>query len=104
MTLMAHGPESGATAPRVLVPSQHAPERAGFVAPETTWRASLTRAAIGVDLALLCLAGLAAQLAPSSGPIGNPGYALAVGLAWWAFLSFSRAHEPRFLGDGPEEF
>jgi exopolysaccharide biosynthesis polyprenyl glycosylphosphotransferase len=105
MTLMAHGPSDGdVTLPLGLIPSQHLPERAGFVAPESTWRATFTRAAVVVDLTVLAVAGLLAQLAPSSGPIGNHGYAVLIGLAWWAFLSFSRAHEGRFLGDGPEEF
>jgi exopolysaccharide biosynthesis polyprenyl glycosylphosphotransferase len=104
MTLMADRPDSGVTLSGVAIPTQPVPERAGFVAPETTWRSSFTRAAIGVDLTVLGLAGLAAQFAPSSGPIGNRGYAVVIALAWWAFLSFSRAHEARFLGDGPEEF
>jgi exopolysaccharide biosynthesis polyprenyl glycosylphosphotransferase len=105
MTLMAQGgSESDAVlAATDLIPAQHLPS-ASFVAPKTAWRTAFVKAAMVVDATMLVLAGLLAQLAPSSGPIGNPGYAAVVGLSWWAFLSFGRAHEARFLGDGPEEF
>src|SRR3954469_17009087 len=98
------GSERDAVLSRVgLIPAQHIPS-ASFVAPKTAWRSVFVHAAMAVDAGMLLLAGLLAQLAPSSGPIGNPGYAAVIGLAWWAFLSFCRAHEGRFIGDGPEEF
>src|SRR3954454_18078119 len=105
MKLMAHGgSESEAVLSRVgLIPAQHVPS-ASFVAPKTAWRSVFVHAAMAVDAGMLLLAGLLAQLAPSSGPIGNPGYAAVVAIAWCLFLSFCRAHEARFLGDGPEEF
>jgi exopolysaccharide biosynthesis polyprenyl glycosylphosphotransferase len=116
MTLMAHGPANDDAAPLVAgaIPVQPVsdlaasdllvPVGAPFVAPKTEWRGGLTRKAMATDAAVLGLAGLLAQLAPSSGPIGNPGYAAVLGAVWWVFLSFARAHEVRFLGDGPEEF
>jgi exopolysaccharide biosynthesis polyprenyl glycosylphosphotransferase len=105
MTLMAHGGSEGEAtlSPLGLIPAKYLPSHS-FVAPRTAWRATFTRASMLVDAAVLLLAGLLAQLAPSSGPIGNPGYAATLGLAWWGFLSFARAHEGRFIGDGPEEF
>src|SRR4051812_33564142 len=105
MTLMANGGRDGDVVLSTigLVPAQPIPA-GSFVAPKTAWRTTFVRAAMAVDAGMLLLAGLLAQLAPSSGPIGNPGYAAVIGLAWWAFLSFCRAHEGRFIGDGPEEF
>ena len=106
MTLMAHGPSdsSAAYVPTSLIPAQHIPAGPDFVAPKIVWCDTLTRKAMATDAAVLTAAGLLAQLAPSSGPVGNPGYAALLGAAWWIFLSFARAHEARFLGDGPEEF
>ena len=104
MTLMASGPADNAAARRVAIPAQHIPAGVNVTAPATEWRGALTRNAMVTDAAVLTLAGALAQLAPSSGPIGNPGYAATLGAVWWVFLSFARAHEVRFLGDGPEEF
>src|SRR3954447_14276397 len=105
MTLMANGGRDGDVVLSTigLVPAQPMPA-GSFVAPKTAWRSVFVHAAMAVDAGMLLLAGLLAQLAPSSGPIGNPGYAAVVAIAWWLFLSFCRAHEARFLGDGPEEF
>ena len=106
MTLMAHGgSDRGVSLPGSgLIPLQPIVDRGGFVAPKAVWRARLVRTTISVDVLVLVLTALAAQLAPSSGPIGNPGYAAVIGVVWWAFLSFGRAHEQRFLGEGTEEF
>jgi exopolysaccharide biosynthesis polyprenyl glycosylphosphotransferase len=106
MTLMAHG---GADRDRLLptsalVPAQPTGAAAGFIAPTTPWRTTLARNVMLADAGALALGGLLAQLAPSSGPIGNPGYAACLAAVWWVFLSFGRAHEARFLSDGPEEF
>jgi exopolysaccharide biosynthesis polyprenyl glycosylphosphotransferase len=105
MTLMASGGRDGEAVLSTigLIPAQPLPA-GSFVAPKTAWRTKFVRATMAVDATVLVLAALLAQLAPSSGPIGNPGYAAVVGLTWWVFLSFCRAHEARFLGDGPEEF
>src|SRR5438445_537296 len=105
MTLMADGASDRVDAlpTLALIPSQPLPP-APFVAPRTSWRTTFTRAAMAVDAIVLLVSGLLAQLAPSSGPIGNPGYAAVVGITWWVFLSVGRAHEERFLGQGPEEF
>jgi exopolysaccharide biosynthesis polyprenyl glycosylphosphotransferase len=105
LTLMANGPLGGRSAlGSGTTPDQPALEPASFQAPTSAWRTAFVRATIVTDVAVLVLAGVLAQLAPASGPIGNMGYATVLGIAWWGFLSFGRAHESRFLGDGPEEF
>jgi exopolysaccharide biosynthesis polyprenyl glycosylphosphotransferase len=105
VTVMARGGrrDEPATSALGLVPVQ--PLSPGsFVAAKISWRMALARNAMLADVGALLGAGLLAQIAPSSGPIGNPGYAACLGAAWWVLLSFGRAHEARFLSDGPEEF
>ncbi|TAL22100.1 MAG: sugar transferase [Frankiales bacterium] len=81
-----------------------------FVAPQVRWLSRYARALVAADGAALVLASavavLAELLSDSSTLRPLPLLVLATGvpLLWWAVLAFSRVYEPRFLGEGTEEF